>query len=149
MRRRALAHPPRLHAALRRAAPSPLRAQILESAGFSKSNPYYIVAQGRVDALAKMSDAARLQVLKDVAGTQVFDDKRRESLRLLVESDAHRAQIAETLENIAKRLAELETEREALSAKQALTRPDRRQEVMLSFLAAVSTDEIRFAMWQE
>ena len=60
---------------------------VLESAGFSRSNPYYIVAQGRVDALTKMTESQRLQVLKDVAGTQVFDEKRKASLELLLDSD--------------------------------------------------------------
>lgn len=88
---------------------------VLESGGFSKSNPYYIVAQGRVDALTKMTEGQRLQVLKDVAGTQVFDEKRKASLELLLDSDEKRVKIADNIHNIDDRINELETERKELS----------------------------------
>jgi structural maintenance of chromosome 3 (chondroitin sulfate proteoglycan 6) len=38
---------------------------ILELAGFSKSNPYYIVEQGKIVAMAKMGDKERLELLKE------------------------------------------------------------------------------------
>lgn len=44
---------------------------LLESAGFSKANPYYIVQQGKVSTLTLMKDAERLNLLKEVAGTKV------------------------------------------------------------------------------
>ena len=37
---------------------------LLESAGFSKSNPYYIVQQGKVSNLCVMNDKKRLDLLK-------------------------------------------------------------------------------------
>jgi len=40
---------------------------LLESAGFSKSNPYYIVQQGKVNALCLSKDEERLQLLKEVS----------------------------------------------------------------------------------
>lgn len=43
---------------------------LLESAGFSRSNPYYIVQQGKVAALVAMTDVQRLDLLKEVAGTR-------------------------------------------------------------------------------
>ena len=42
---------------------------LLESAGFSRSNPYYIVQRGKVNALCMMKDEERLALLKEVAGT--------------------------------------------------------------------------------
>jgi hypothetical protein len=39
---------------------------LLESAGISRSNPYYIVKQGKVVELATASDAYRLQLIRDV-----------------------------------------------------------------------------------
>ena len=44
---------------------------MFESAGFSRSNPYYIVRQGKVQELVGMSSAKRLGVIKEVAGTEV------------------------------------------------------------------------------
>ena len=56
---------------------------LLESAGFSKSNPYYIVQQGKVANLCVMKDKDRLNLLKEVAGTTVYEERRTESLRIL------------------------------------------------------------------
>jgi len=81
---------------------------LLESAGFSRSNPYYIVPQGRVSsppcpftplassmltawavsvsqvtALTNQKDQDRLQTLKDVAGTKVYEERRAESKRIM------------------------------------------------------------------
>ncbi len=87
---------------------------LLESAGFSRSNPYYIVPQGRVTALTNMKDAERLLLLKEVAGTQVYEARRTESLKIMTETDNKRAKIDELLAYIKERLSELEEEKEEL-----------------------------------
>lgn len=87
---------------------------LLESAGFSKSNPYYIVPQGRITALTNAKDHERLALLKEVAGTKVYEQRRAESLRIMAETDAKRDKIAELLEYIENRLEELEEEKEEL-----------------------------------
>ena len=87
---------------------------LLESAGFSRSNPYYIVPQGRVTALTNMKDAERLILLKEVAGTQVYEARRTESLKIMHETDNKREKIDELLAYIKERLAELEDEKEEL-----------------------------------
>lgn len=87
---------------------------LLESAGFSRSNPYYIVPQGRVTALTNMKDAERLNLLKEVAGTQVYEARRTESLKIMTETNKQREKIDELLEYIKERLAELEEEKEEL-----------------------------------
>ena len=87
---------------------------LLESAGFSKSNPYYIVPQGRITALTNAKDHERLALLKEVAGTKVYEQRRAESLRIMSETDAKRNKIAELLEYIENRLTELEEEKEEL-----------------------------------
>ena len=87
---------------------------LLESAGFSRSNPYYIVPQGRVTALTNMKDAERLILLKEVAGTQVYEARRTESLKIMTETDNKRGKIDELLAYIKERLAELEEEKEEL-----------------------------------
>ncbi|KAG5634871.1 hypothetical protein H0H81_000460 [Sphagnurus paluster] len=87
---------------------------LLESAGFSKSNPYYIVPQGRITALTNAKDHERLALLKEVAGTKVYEQRRSESLRIMAETDSKRSKINELLEYIESRLAELEEEKEEL-----------------------------------
>lgn len=87
---------------------------LLESAGFSRSNPYYIVPQGRVTALTNMKDGERLNLLKEVAGTQVYEARRTESLKIMTETNNKREKIDELLNYIKERLAELEEEKEEL-----------------------------------
>ncbi|KAL0569682.1 Structural maintenance of chromosomes protein 3 [Marasmius crinis-equi] len=87
---------------------------MLESAGFSKSNPYYIVPQGRITALTNAKDHERLALLKEVAGTKVYEQRRTESLKIMAETEAKRAKISELLEYIESRLKELEEEKEEL-----------------------------------
>lgn len=87
---------------------------LLESAGFSRSNPYYIVPQGRVTALTNMKDAERLNLLKEVAGTQVYETRRTESLKIMTETNNKREKIDELLNYIKERLSELEEEKEEL-----------------------------------
>jgi structural maintenance of chromosome 3 (chondroitin sulfate proteoglycan 6) len=91
---------------------------LLESAGFSRSNPYYIVPQGRVTMLTNMKDTERLTLLKEVAGTQVYEARRAESLKIMAETNNKRAQIDRTLEYIKERLSELEQEMEELRSYQ-------------------------------
>lgn len=87
---------------------------LLESAGFSRSNPYYIVPQGRVTALTNMKDNERLSLLKEVAGTQVYEARRTESLKIMNETNNKRGKIDELLLYIKERLTELEEEKEEL-----------------------------------
>ena len=87
---------------------------LLESAGFSRSNPYYIVPQGRVTALTNMKDNERLNLLKEVAGTQVYEARRTESLKIMIETNNKREKIDELLVYIKERLSELEEEKEEL-----------------------------------
>ena len=59
---------------------------LLESAGFSKSNPYYIVQQGKVANLCVMKDKDRLNLLKEVAGTTVYEERRAESVKIMLDT---------------------------------------------------------------
>lgn len=98
---------------------------MLESAGFSKSNPYYIVPQGRVTRITNMKDAERLDMLKDVAGTQVYESRRAESRKIMEETEHKREKIDDLLEHIRGRLSELEEEKEELRAYQEKDRERR------------------------
>lgn len=96
---------------------------LLESAGFSRSNPYYVVQQGKVGvylnfiicnistrvfklisftinstyipylsncaqiaSLTLMKDSERLDLLKEIGGTRVYEERRRESLKIMHET---------------------------------------------------------------
>ncbi|OMJ29491.1 Chromosome segregation protein sudA [Smittium culicis] len=98
---------------------------LLESAGFSRSNPYYIVPQGRITSLTHSKDSERLELLKEIAGTKVYDSKREESLKILNETNDKQEKIEEMLSSIDERLGELEQEQEDLRNFQELDRERR------------------------
>jgi structural maintenance of chromosome 3 (chondroitin sulfate proteoglycan 6) len=90
--------------------------QILESAGFSRSNPYYIVPQGRVTHLTNMKDKERLDMLKEISGSNVYETRRADSLKLLTDTDSKCNNIDSVVASINERLDELEGEKEELEA---------------------------------
>jgi structural maintenance of chromosome 3 (chondroitin sulfate proteoglycan 6) len=95
---------------------------LLEGAGFSKSNPYFIVQQGKVNALCVMKDEERLELLKEVAGTTVYDEKKAESEKKMVENQISLEKIEESLQFMEQRLEELRGEKEELNMYQKLDR---------------------------
>jgi structural maintenance of chromosome 3 (chondroitin sulfate proteoglycan 6) len=104
---------------------------LLESAGFSRSNPYYIVQQGKVNMLTLMRDDQRLDLLKEVAGTKVYEERRAESLQIIQETDHKREKIQEVVSYIEERLGELDEEKEELRAYQRLDKDRRALEYTL------------------
>lgn len=99
--------------------------QLLDTAGFSRTNPFYIVPQGRVTALTNMKEKERLNLLKEIAGTQLYEDKRAESLKIMNETNNKREKIDELLAYIKERLSELEEEKEELRGFQNADRERR------------------------
>lgn len=91
---------------------------LLESAGFSNSNPYYIVKQGKINQMATAPDAHRLKLLREVAGTRVYDERKEESLNILKDTESKVDKIKEFLQTIEDRLATLEEEKEELKEYQ-------------------------------
>ena len=89
---------------------------LLESAGFSRTNPYYCVKQGEIMKMATMQDEERLDLLKEIGGTSVYEEKRRESLKIMDDTKSRRDQIQETVDFIESRLAELDEEKDELQA---------------------------------
>ncbi|CAK7264179.1 Structural maintenance of chromosomes protein 3 [Sporothrix epigloea] len=98
---------------------------MLDTAGFSLKNSYYIVPQGRVTALTNMKESDRLKLLKEVAGTESYEARRAESLKIMGETENKRAKIDELLEYIRSRMSELEEEKEELRGFQEKDRERR------------------------
>ncbi|KHJ92335.1 RecF/RecN/SMC protein [Oesophagostomum dentatum] len=91
---------------------------LMESAGFSRSNPYYIVKQGKINELATAPDSHRLKLLREVAGTRVYDERKEESLKILKETNNKTKKIETLLSYIDERLKTLEEEKEDLKEYQ-------------------------------
>ncbi|EPS67666.1 hypothetical protein M569_07108, partial [Genlisea aurea] len=95
---------------------------LLESAGFSRSNPYYVVQQGKIASLTLMKDSERLDLLKEIGGTRVYEERRRESLKIMHDTDNRRKQIIQVIQYLDERLRELDEEKEELKNYQQLDR---------------------------
>lgn len=91
---------------------------VLESAGFSRSNPYYIVKQGKINQMATAPDSQRLKILREVAGTRIYDERKEESRTLLRETESKLEKIMDLLKYIEERLQTLEGEKEELKEYQ-------------------------------
>ncbi|DBB00026.1 hypothetical protein WJX77_003476 [Trebouxia sp. C0004] len=88
---------------------------LLETAGFSRANPYYVVQQGKIMAMTTMKDHERLDLLKEIGGTKVYEERREESLKVMKETEGRRKRIEEVVAQLEERLAELDEEREELA----------------------------------
>ncbi|KAL0437108.1 UNVERIFIED_CONTAM: Structural maintenance of chromosomes protein 3 [Sesamum radiatum] len=112
---------------------------LLESAGFSRSNPYYVVQQGKIASLTLMKDSERLDLLKEIGGTRVYEERRRESLKIMQETGKYslnsflvlfvfifvsiqEEQIIQVVQYLDDKLRELDEEKEELKKYQQLDR---------------------------
>jgi structural maintenance of chromosome 3 (chondroitin sulfate proteoglycan 6) len=93
---------------------------LLESAGFSRSNPYYVVQQGKITQLTAMKDQERLDLLKEIGGTRVYEERRSESLKIMQETGNKRNQIIQVVQYLDERLRELDEEKAELKKYQQL-----------------------------
>ncbi|XP_020268178.1 structural maintenance of chromosomes protein 3-like isoform X4 [Asparagus officinalis] len=85
---------------------------LLESAGFSRSNPYFVVQQGKIASLTLMKDSECLDLLKEISGTHVYEERRCESLKIMQETENKRKQIDQIVQYLEERLRELDEEKE-------------------------------------
>ncbi|SCW04431.1 LAFE_0H13366g1_1 [Lachancea fermentati] len=97
-------------------------ARTLESVGFSSSNPYNIVPQGRIVAVTNAKDRERLALLEEVVGAKTFEIKLRESLKKMEATNKDRMKINKELEELEERLNELDEERRDLEKYRELER---------------------------
>ena len=93
---------------------------LLESAGFSRSNPYYIVQQGKIALMATMKDPERLELIKEVAGTKVYEERRQESVKSLKQTSTKKEEIQKVLEYFEEKVQELAADKDELAKYQQL-----------------------------
>lgn len=104
---------------------------LLEAAGISRSNPYNIVQQGKVSSLIQMKPSDRLELCKEIAGTRIYDDRRKESLRILRDAKTRRERVQEIIDELEVNLKVLEEEKDELTAFQEIDRQKRSLEYTL------------------
>lgn len=98
---------------------------LLESCGFTKSNPYYIVQQGKIAELTLMNDLRRLELIKEISGASVYDEKKTESEKILEDMRLRREKTDEVIDMISGRIKNLEEEQRELVEYQTLERQRR------------------------
>ncbi|KAG0582265.1 hypothetical protein KC19_3G047000 [Ceratodon purpureus] len=72
-----------------------------------------------------MKDHERLDLLKEIGGTRVYEERRKESLKIMVDTENRRKQIIEVVQYIEERLKELDEEKEELKKYQQLDKQRR------------------------
>ena len=98
---------------------------MLETAGFSQSNPYYIVRQDSVARLSQMKPNELFDVMKEVAGTKVYEQRRHEALKMMSEAENQLVEVNGLLGGIDSKLEELQDERKELDVYMNLDRERR------------------------
>lgn len=98
---------------------------LLESCGFTKHNPYYIVQQGKIAELTLMDDRRRLELLKEISGASVYDERKAESKKLLDEIASRSKKTDEIIEAVSNRIKNLEEEQKELVEYQQLEKQRR------------------------
>jgi structural maintenance of chromosome 3 (chondroitin sulfate proteoglycan 6) len=76
-------------------------------------------------ALSQLREPEYLDLLREVAGTRVYDERRKESLKMMEESKQRIAKVDEVLAYIEERLQELEQDTRELGEYMALDKEKR------------------------
>jgi len=106
--------------------------KLLESCGFAKSNPYYIVQQGKVGELTMMTDANRLELFKEISGASTYDERRTESERILEDLRVKRDKTSGIITVVRTRISSLEEEQRELLEYQQFERRKRCLEFVMA-----------------
>ncbi len=90
------------------------RQEILELLGAAKINPdgYNIILQGDIVRLVEMSPIERRQIVEEIAGISVYEEKKQQALNELAKVDEKLNEAAITLRERKSRLDELKNERD-------------------------------------
>ena len=97
------------------------RQEVLELLGAARINPdgYNIILQGDIVRLVEMSAIERRQIIEEIAGISVYEEKKQQALNELAKVDEKLNEAAITLRERKSRLEELKNERnQALKYKE-------------------------------
>lgn len=93
---------------------------LLESGGFCRQNPYYIIQQGKINNFINMNDAELFDQFSELTGTKIYEEKKSESLKLLEEASENKQKIAKQSEQIDEYIEKLENQCKDLNAFEKL-----------------------------
>jgi structural maintenance of chromosome 3 (chondroitin sulfate proteoglycan 6) len=93
---------------------------LLESAGFCKQNPYYIIQQGKINTIINMNEFELFEIFSEVTGTKIYEEKKSESMKLLDEARDNKNKIIKQRDEINDYILRLETQCEDLASFEKL-----------------------------
>jgi structural maintenance of chromosome 3 (chondroitin sulfate proteoglycan 6) len=93
---------------------------LLESAGFCKQNPYYIIQQGKINTIINMNEFELFEQFAEITGTKIYEEKKLESIKLLEEAKENKQKIIKQKEEINDYILRLENQCEDLSSFEVL-----------------------------
>ncbi len=90
------------------------RQEILECLGAAKINPdgYNIILQGDIIRLVEMSSVERRQIVEEIAGISVYEEKKQQAINELAKVDERLSEAGITLRERKARLDDLKNERD-------------------------------------
>jgi structural maintenance of chromosome 3 (chondroitin sulfate proteoglycan 6) len=83
---------------------------LIESIGLTRQEPYYIVQQGKIHKLIANSTEDNLNLCKEIAGTAIYDQRKKESKKIMKDTETKLTQIDAVITSLTSRLSELEEE---------------------------------------
>lgn len=93
---------------------------LFDSAGIPVESNIYIIKQGKVKVVSEMSDFERLNLLFEVSGFMLYNQKREDALYQLAESNTRREKILKSIDYIESKLVKLSEEVEVLDTYEEL-----------------------------
>ncbi|KAI5191479.1 structural maintenance of chromosome 3 (chondroitin sulfate proteoglycan 6) [Nematocida sp. AWRm77] len=104
---------------------------LYESAGISQAMPYFVIEQGKINELAHMGGTARMDLLRELAGSAVYEKDKEESQKVLDASEEVEQKIEGHVATLQEKVASMEKEK-AKKAKRAEI--DRKRQVLIKEL---------------
>jgi len=93
---------------------------LFETAGVTRSMPYFVLEQGKIGELARMDGKSRMGVIRELAGSEVYEQDKEEGERVLEEAEETEKKIEELVKAIKAKAAAIEEERAARKKAQEI-----------------------------
>ncbi|KAI5132520.1 uncharacterized protein NESG_01111 [Nematocida ausubeli] len=93
---------------------------LYETAGISKAMPYFVVEQGKIGELAQMNGRARMHLIRELAGSTVYEKDKEEIQKVLKESETVEQRIEELVDTIKTRVLAIQQDKLAAEQKEEM-----------------------------
>ncbi|KAI5173038.1 structural maintenance of chromosome 3 (chondroitin sulfate proteoglycan 6) [Nematocida sp. LUAm3] len=113
---------------------------MFETSGLTKATPYYVVEQGRIGELAQMTGKERMDLIREMAGSTVYEQEKQEGRKVLEEAERIEEKISTLVDALQKKTRAAEEETRKQEERKEL---ERVREVVLKELYKRELNKIR------